>query len=1034
MQTRRPLGLSLERVARNSAVVVSIASLCGLAACSSRPLDSSASTGTDSASAGSGSASTSSVRPPGAALTVVKPQAAAPAPWAIRKPSAAQVLPASPGMNKTASGALADGLIVKFKSTGASSVIDSVDQQLLQRGSLASATADHSASLDVLAARHQFAKPRVLLPWRNGLSTAAAQTLQSSRFLKMRHGLRAATAPAADLTNVYHFEVGGDLDRAVAELAQDPHVAWAQPNYIQHASTFTPNDPYFSSSGSFGQPYADLWGLHSMSTEQAWDTTRGLGTVVAVVDTGVDRAHPDISANIWSNPHEVQNGIDDDGNGLIDDTWGWDFAYGDNNPIDRYGHGTHVAGTIAADDNNGIGIVGIAPDAKIMVLKGLDDTGSGSSFNLAQAILYAGEHGADVINNSWGCDGCGPDLVANDAIQQAHSLGSVVVFAAGNGDTDVFNSSTNLPDSIVVGANDPAGNRAFFSDFGLIDVVAPGSGFTTGDPAVDPFRAILSLKSSICSQDACPPALIVGQNYLRQAGTSMSAPHVAGLAALILAQHPTYTPEQVRQVIRRSADDLNGNGLDPDLGYGRVNALRAMSEPTPLEALITGPFGTSDAASVTVTGTARGTGFANWTLDYGSSSNGFPSTWTALAQGTNQVNEATLANWNVSGVADGLYTLRLRTLTTDGRSYEDRQTILFDRITLTGPDDRHVYHAGEAVQVTGTVAPGGFNHYQLAVETVDGTAVPGAQVTLAGGGTTPIRNGLLATWNTAGISANTYRLRLRIFLQDRTEQDETTRVIVDPLLHAGWPRQLTQTGGLGVFDTATVADVNGDGRSELAVGYGPTVQLLQGDGTALPGWPQNVDVHGGGSLTQFSPAIGDITGDGKPEVVVSNVNNEILAWSAQGVLLTGFPKTIGTATRNRIALADIDGDGVKDIVAADDTGSIKVLRSNGSLVPGFPVSVGSGIQENPSVADLDHDGKPEIVSVIDGTLITVVSSTGVVKPGWPKSGSFFFKGIGDLDGDGNLEIVTGGVHQVTAFRLDGSVVAGWPKDLGDTFA
>jgi hypothetical protein len=514
----------------------------------------------------------------------------------------------------------------------------------------------------------------------------------------------------------------------------------------------------------------------------------------------------------------------------------------------------------------------------------------------------------------------------------------------------------------------------------------------------------------------------------------MSAPHVAGLAALIVAQHPTYTPEQVRQVIRRSADDLNGNGLDPDLGYGRVNALRAMSEPTPLEALITGPFGTSDVASVTVTGTARGTGFANWTLDFGSSTNGFPSTWTALAQGTNQVNEGTLANWNVSGVADGLYTLRLRTLTTDGRSYEDRQTILFDRITLTGPDDRHVYHAGEAVQVTGTVAPGGFNHFQLAVETVDGTAVPGAQVTLAGGGTTPIRNGLLATWNTAGISANTYRLRLRIFLQNGTEQDETTRVIVDPLLHAGWPRQLTQTGGLGVFDTATVADVNGDGRSELAVGYGPTVQLLQGDGTALPGWPQNVDVHGGGSLTQFSPAIGDITGDGKPEVVVSNVNNEILAWSAQGVLLTGFPKTIGTATRNRIALADIDGDGVKDIVAADDTGSIKVLRSNGSLVPGFPVSVGNGIQENPSVADLDHDGKPEIVSVIDGTLITVVSSTGVVKPGWPKSGSFFFKGIGDLDGDGNLEIVTGGLHQVTAFRLDGSVVAGWPKDLGDTFA
>jgi len=1007
-------------LASGGAFVASLGSLFALVGCSSEPL------GKPAVATSTGTAA--SAAPAGSALPGPRPQTAPSAPWTARKSTRAAVQTGRTLGTSTASGALADGVIVKFKP----SVSKSVDHLLVQRRSFVQGTTDHSASLDAIVQHQNISQARAFLPWRSGLDTVAAQAQQNARFSLTRRASRGAAAPASDLTNVYQLTVSGDVDAAVAELRQDPHVAWAQPNYIVHVTAYTPNDPYFSSSGSFGQPYADLWGLHSISTEAAWDTARGQGVVVAVVDTGVDRTHPDIAANIWQNPHEVQNGIDDDGNGLIDDTWGWDYAYGDNNPIDHYGHGTHVAGTIAADDNNGIGIVGIAPDAKIMVLKGLNDSGSGSTFNLSQALLYAAEQGADVINNSWGCDGCGPDPVQDDAIAQAHSLGAVVVFASGNSNNDVLYSSNNVPSAILVGANDPAGARAFFSNFGLIDVVAPGGGYSTGNPAVDPFRAILSLKSSVCSADACPPALIVGQNYVRQAGTSMAAPHVAGLAALILSQHPTYTPEQVRQVIRRSSDDLNGNGLDSDLGYGRVNAQRAMAEPTPLEVLISGPFGTTDATSLAITGSARGDSFGSWTLDYGSG--GWPTSWTTLAQSTAQMTSATLTTWNAGALADGSYTLRLRASMTNGRNYEDRQTLVFDRITLAGPDDRHVYRGGDTVQVTGTVAPAGLNHFQVAVETVDGAAVPGAQVTLTGGGTSPVHNGVLATWNTAGIAANTYRLRLRIFFDDGTEQDETTRVIVDPLLHAGWPRQLAPAGFLGVYDVTTVADVNGDGRAELVLGYGPTVQLLQHDGSELPGWPQSVDVHGGGSLSQFSPAVGDVTGDGKPEVVASNVNNEILVWNAQGSLLSGWPKAVGTGTRNRIALADIDGNGVKDIVAADDVGSVKVFRADGTLLPGFPVVAGSGIQANPTVADLDHDGKPEIISLVEGASLTVISNTGAIKPGWPKAGTFYFKGVGDLDGDGTLEIVAAGLHQVTAFHQDGTLVTGWPKDLGDSYA
>ncbi len=997
-----------------------------LVACSSEPLSG------GRTSKGTGIPPASALSAPAAApVALPKPPSASASAWLARKPNANGFATAGAGYARTSSGALVDGVIVKFKSTGPTSIIGPIQRTLAGGQSFAAIASDHSSSLDALMQQHALTGTRSLLPWRNGLSTAAAASAQKTRFAQLRNPLRGAPSPAADLGNIYHFAVAGSVEAAVAALAQDPHVEWAQPNYVQSA-TYTPNDPYFQTSGSFGQPYSDLWGLHSIGVEQAWNTTRGQGVTVAVVDTGVDRAHPDLAENVWTNPVEIPNGIDDDGNGLVDDLWGWDFTASSNDPTDHFGHGTHVAGTIAADDNNFVGIVGVAPDARVMAVKGLDDTGKGTSFQLAQAILYAAESGADVINNSWGCDGCGPDLVVNDAIEQAHSLGTVVVFAAGNGGSDVFTGSANVPDAILVGANDPDGNRPFFSDTGLIDVVAPGSGYTTGSPSFEPFRAILSLKSSVCDPQLCPPELIVNGSYVRQAGTSMAAPHAAGLAALILAAHPTYTPEQVRQTLRRSASDLNGGGLDADLGYGRINAAAALVEPTPLEVLITRPFGTTDQDTLTVTGTARGDSFASWTLDYGSGE--WPTAWTGLAQGTNQPNQATLATLNGGTLADGQYTLRLRASMTNGRSYEDRQTLAFARLALTGPDDRHVYRAGDAIQLTGTVAAGNFNHYQISVETVTGSPVSSGQLTLTSGGTAKIRNGVLGTWTTNGVAANTYVLRLRVFFNDNSEQDFTTRVIVDPLLHAGWPKQLPQAGFLGVFDVTTVADVNGDGKAELAVGYGPSVQLLQADGTELAGWPQAVDVHGTGSLTQFSPAVGDITGDGKPEVVASNVNNEILVWNAQGVLQSGWPKAVGTGTRNRLALADIDGDGVKDIVAADDVGSIKVFRANGSLLPGFPVSVGSGIQANPTVADIDHDGKLEIVSLLQGTGLVVVSSTGVVKPGWPKLGSYYAKGVGDIDGDGTLEVVASGLNQVVAFHANGSTVAGWPKDLGASFA
>ena len=225
------------------------------------------------------------------------------------------------------------------------------------------------------------------------------------------------------------------------------------------------------------------------------------------------------------------NGVDDDGNGYVDDVHGWNFAYGSSNPNDDFGHGTHVSGTIAAVGDNAIGVIGVAPRAKIMPVKALDNSGAAGFSTLAAAVVYAASNGADVINNSWGCNGSCPSVpVIEDAVRLAQGLGAVVVVAAGNSTIDVASTSPqNMPESIVVSATEPSDTLTYFSNFGFVDVAAPGGGTTSGATAASPERNILSLESDSCSSAMCPPELVDDEGrYLRQAGTSMAAPHVSG--------------------------------------------------------------------------------------------------------------------------------------------------------------------------------------------------------------------------------------------------------------------------------------------------------------------------------------------------------------------------------------------------------------------------------------------------------------------------------------------------------------------------
>jgi len=292
-------------------------------------------------------------------------------------------------------------------------------------------------------------------------------------------------------TGIQQVKLPDDLSvqEAVEFYNNDPGVEYAEPNYIIRISE-APDDTYFSA----------LWGLRNtgqtggtanadIDAPEAWDLTTGsIDVVIAVIDTGVAYNHPDLSANIWTNTGETDclDGIDNDGNGYIDDCQGWDFTGDDNDPADYNGHGTHVAGIIAASGNNSIGTSGVMWQAKIMPLRFLGPSGTGTTADAISAILYANAKGAHVINNSWG--GSGYSQALKDAIDASNA---VVVCAAGNGSgnndsTPFYPASFASPNVISVTASDQWDSLALFSNYGpaSVDLAAPGSGIYSTIPIV----------------------------------------------------------------------------------------------------------------------------------------------------------------------------------------------------------------------------------------------------------------------------------------------------------------------------------------------------------------------------------------------------------------------------------------------------------------------------------------------------------------------------------------------------------------------
>ncbi|MDQ3990935.1 MAG: S8 family serine peptidase, partial [Actinomycetota bacterium] len=290
------------------------------------------------------------------------------------------------------------------------------------------------------------------------------------------------------------------------------------------------------------------WGVEALGAPTAHAAgMTGDGVTVAVVDSGVDYRHRDLRTNIWTNPGEIAgNGVDDDGNGYVDDVRGWDFigpfftsVQEDNDPMDVLGHGTHVAGTVAAADNS-IGVVGVAPDATIMPVKVLDDVGVGFDSTIAAGIRYAVDNGADIINMSLG--GYQPSSLMREAVDYAEAASVTVVAAAGN---EFFYSipsyPAGFPHAVSVAAAARDRSKTWWSNWGNVDFLAPGEDIRSTTP---------------------------DDRYDRYSGTSMAAPHVAGALAVLKEAHPGFGPAELEQALAVTARDVLMPGKDEVTGSG----------------------------------------------------------------------------------------------------------------------------------------------------------------------------------------------------------------------------------------------------------------------------------------------------------------------------------------------------------------------------------------------------------------------------------------------------------------------------------
>ena len=460
------------------------------------------------------------------------------------------------------------------------------------------------------------------------------------------------------LSRIYQltFPIGFSSEQLQQKLMKYACIEAVELNRLNRfCSDISPNDARFN----------EQWNMTSMNMSQAWQIERGEpSVVVAVVDSGIQINHPDIENQLWHNADEIPfNNIDDDNNGYVDDIIGWDFSdaptlngHGDwtkrdNQPDDETGHGTQVSGIIAAETDNGIGIAGITPNCRIMTLRAGFRIGGGAFLqndDVAAAIVYAADNGADVINLSLG-DTVNAFLI-RDAVQYAYNRGCLLIAAAGNSSDPYSLYPAALPNVISVAALD-RDLQLGGSNFGAsIDLAAPGE--------------------DILTTDLIAGGLEGEEGYGYKSGTSMAAAHVSGVSALLFSASPSCSNSQVEQWLKQTTKQLRIPQL---VGAGLIDAYAALTVKDEPIANIEIQQSLQNNI-IEITGTAGGTGFLQYWIDYGISET--PDLWFPIRlPQTEPKYNAILHKWDTSELDAGIYTVRLSVKTENGKTVRDNASV-----------------------------------------------------------------------------------------------------------------------------------------------------------------------------------------------------------------------------------------------------------------------------------------------------------------------------------------------------------------------
>ncbi len=784
------------------------------------------------------------------------------------------------------------------------------------------------------------------------------------------------------MTHVYRVRLSGDPVEAAADYALRPDVVYAQPNHL-FTHQQVPNDPR----------YNNQYSLQILD----WEILQqNLGPIreqiiVAIIDSGVDYNHEDLRDNIWHNTAEAggASGVDDDGNGYIDDIRGWDFTHApdlpgmgdylnrDNDPQDESAHGTRVAGIVAAATNNNRGIAGIAPNAQIMALRAglrrLGGIGFLEEDDIAAAILYAVENGAHIINMSLG----GPErtFILGDVIQYAHAQGVVLVASAGNSGDELGYPAGNHY-TIAVGAVNSTDRLAGFSSTGAsLDLVAPGVN-------------ILSTR--------------LNNRYASGSGTSFSAPHISGLAALILSRRPDLSPHSVRNLLIASAIDLGPPGHDNEYGAGRVSGAQLANRLSSFDSLtvaIQAPANDQgEETAFDIRASVAGAQVTGYRLSYGLGHN--PHTWTRLAEGLPSLDIR--HTWDISAFANSDVVLRLEADLSDGAVMEDRVRVAVQK---TAPsitalacgdvlvDDRRVF---ECRWQTDQRAHGGIAYrygadfdtlYTGLVQNKHRVVLPH---TLPAG---------VVTFHVLADGENNIRA---------VHPAQTIDYVPFRIPQNGFSEMGTLPDG---FLPDRASDFDRDGRLEIALmpyvsgSYGPVhIYERQTDGTFTDEFQSDEG---------FLPwAIGDITNDGIDDLLGVTYERLVLFTDS---FSNPYPTQVEFEQRDTWGgdFADVDGDSIPDIIArSGGQRGIRVIRNLGSVIreEAFLADPSQGTGDlGPRfvVADFDGDEQREILAGdADGDLWMYEYRAGKYVQTWYLPGDGDARWIGggvDLDDDGLVE-------------------------------